>query len=70
MHHFADDNSPSAFESNIKNLKINLESESKKAISWFQTNKMIVNLRKSQGIFIDKKNKIILQNTSVLIIKI
>ena len=70
VHHFADDNSPSAFESNIKNLKINLESESKKAISWFQTNKMIVNLRKSQGIFIDKKNKIILQNTSVLIIKI
>ena len=40
---FADDNSLSAFESNIKNLKLILESESKTAISWFQSNKMIVN---------------------------
>ena len=43
VHNFADDNSLSAFESNIKNLKIILETESKKAISWFQSNKMIVN---------------------------
>ena len=40
VHNFADDNSLSAFESNIKNLKIILESESKKAISWFQSNKI------------------------------
>ena len=33
VHNFADDNSLSAFESNIKNLKLILESESKKAIS-------------------------------------
>ena len=33
VHNLADDNSLSAFESNIKNLKLILESESKKAIS-------------------------------------
>ena len=33
VHNFADDNSLSAFESNIKNLKLILESETKKAIS-------------------------------------
>ena len=57
VHNFADDNSLSAFESNIKNLKIILESESKKAISWFQSNKMIVNPRKFQGIIIDNKKQ-------------
>ena len=41
VHNFADDNSLSAFESNIKNLKLILETESKKAISWFQSNKII-----------------------------
>ena len=57
MHNFADDNSLSAFESNIKNLKIILESESKKAISWFQSNKMIVNSGKFQGIIIHNKKQ-------------
>ena len=57
VHNFADDNSLSAFESNIKNLKIILESESKKAISWLQSNKMIVNPGKFQGIIIDKKKQ-------------
>ena len=57
MHNFADDNSLSAFESNIKNLKIILESESKKAISWFHSNKMIVNPKKFQGIIFDKKKQ-------------
>ena len=42
VHNFADDNSPSAFEPNIKNLKIILESESKNAISWFQSNKSLI----------------------------
>ena len=50
-----DDNSRRAFESNIKNLKLVLESESKTAISWFQSNKMIVNRGKFQSIIIDKK---------------
>ena len=54
MHNFADDDSLSAFESNIKNLKLILESESKTTISWFQSNKMIVNSGKFQGIIIDK----------------
>ena len=49
-------NSLSSFESSIKNLKIILESESKKAISWLQSNKMIVNPGKFQGIIIDEKN--------------
>ena len=54
MHNFADDDSLSAFESNIKNLKLILESETKTTISWFQSNKMIVNPGKFQSIIIDK----------------
>ena len=54
VHKFVDDNSLSSFESNIKNLKLILESESKTAISWFQSNKMIVNPGKFQGIISDK----------------
>ena len=38
-------------------MKIILESESKKAISWLQSNKMIVNPGKFQGIIIDKKKQ-------------
>ena len=57
VHNFADDNFLSAFESNIKNLKLILESESKTAISWFQSNEMIVNLGKFQGIIINKKKQ-------------
>ena len=56
VHNFADDNSLSAFESNIKNLRLILECESKKA-TWFQSNKMIVNPGKFQGIIIDKKKQ-------------
>ena len=71
VHNCADDNSLSAFESNIKNLKSILGSESKKAIAWFQANKMIAYPSKFQGIIIDqKRNKILLQNTSVSIRKI
>ena len=57
VHNFADDNSLIASQQNIKNLKFILESESKKAISWFQSNKMIVNPGKSQGININKKKE-------------
>ena len=57
VHNFADDNSLSRFESSIKNLKLILESESKAAISWFQSNKLIVNPWKFQGIIIDKKKQ-------------
>ena len=57
MHNFADDNSLSAFESNITNLKLILESESKAAISWFQSNEIIVNPEKFQCIMIDKKKQ-------------
>ena len=57
VHNFADDNPLSVFESNIKNLKTILESEIKKAISWFQSNKMIVNPGKFQGAIIDKKKQ-------------
>ena len=57
VHNLADDNSLSAFESNIKNLKLILESESKTAISWFQSNKMIVNPGKFQSIIFDKKKQ-------------
>ena len=57
VHSFADDNSLNAFESNIKNLKLILESESKAAISWFQSNEIIVNPEKFQCIMIDKKKQ-------------
>ena len=57
VHNLADDNSLCTFESNMKNLKLILESESKTAISWFQSNKMIVNPGKFQGIIIDKKKQ-------------
>ena len=57
VHDFADDNSLSTFESNIKNLKLILESESKTAISCFQSNKMIVNPGKFQGIIINIKKQ-------------
>ena len=57
MQNFADDNSLGSFESNIKNLKLILESESKTVISWFQSNKMILNPGKFQGIIIDKKKQ-------------
>ena len=57
VHNFADDNSLIASQQNIKNLKFILESECKKAISWFQSNKMIVNPGKSQGIIINKKKE-------------
>ena len=57
VQNFADDNSLRSFESNIKNLKLILESESKTVISWFQSNKMIVNPGKFQGIIIDKKKQ-------------
>ena len=57
VHNFADDNSVSVVESNIKNLKLILEYESKTATSWFQSNKMIVNPGKFQGIIIDKKKQ-------------
>ena len=57
VHEFADGNSLSAFESNIKNLKLILESESKTAVSWFQSNEIILNPGKFQGIIIDKKRQ-------------
>ena len=57
VHNFADDNSLSAFESNITNLKLIQESESKAAISWFQSNEIIVNPGKFQCIIIDKKKQ-------------
>ena len=57
MHNFADHNSVSLFESDIKNLKLILESQNKTAISWFQSNRIIVNPGKFQGIVIDKKKQ-------------
>ena len=54
VHDFADDNSLSAFTTNVKNLKSILESESKIIISRFQSNNMTGNLGKLQSIIIDK----------------
>ena len=70
VHNFADDSTSSAFESKIKNLKLILVPESKTAISWFQSNQMILNPGKLQALSSTKRNKIILQNTAVSIRKI
>ena len=43
VHNFADDNSLSAFTTNIKNVKSIFESEFKLIISWFQSNNMTGN---------------------------
>ena len=51
VHNFADDNSLSTFELNMKNLKLILESER------FQSNEIIVNPGKFQGIIIGKKKQ-------------
>ena len=58
----------------VKIRNSNQKSESKKAISWFQFNKMIVNpgnfkVLSSTVLSLTKRNKIILQNTSVSIRK-
>ena len=57
VYDFADDNSLSAFQSNIKSLKLILESESEKVFSWFQFNKIMFSPGKFQGIIIDKKKQ-------------
>ena len=57
VHNFADDNTLTTFAQNIGNLISILESESKIAIDWFETNKVIVNPGKFQSIIIDKKKQ-------------
>ena len=57
VHNIADDNTLTIFAQNVGTLISILESESKIAIDWFETNKMIVNLGKFQSILIDKKKQ-------------
>ena len=57
VHNFADDNTLTTFAQNVGTLISILESESKIAIDWFETNKMIVNPGKFQSIIIDKKKQ-------------
>ena len=64
-HNFAEDNTLTAFASNIQNLIHLLEFECRVAIKWFKDNKMIVNSGKFQEIILDKK-----KNNTQEIIKI
>ena len=57
VHNFADDNTLTTFAQNIGTVISILESESKIAIDWFETNKMILNPGKFQSIIIDKKKQ-------------
>ena len=57
VHNFTDDNTLTTFAQNVGTLISILESESKIAIVWFETNKMIVNPGKFQSIIIDKKKQ-------------
>ena len=43
VHNFADDNTLTTFAKNVETLISILESESKIAIDWFETNKTIIN---------------------------
>ena len=57
VHNFAEDNTLTTFAQNVGTLISILESDSKIAIAWFETNKMIVNPSKFQSIIIDKKKQ-------------
>ena len=57
VHNFAEDNTLTTFAQNVGTLMSILESDSKIAIAWFETNKMIVNPSKFQSIIIDKKKQ-------------
>ena len=57
VHNLADDNTLTTFAQNVGTLMSVLESESKIAIDWFVTNKMIVNPGKFQSIIIDKRKQ-------------
>ena len=57
VHNFADGNTLTTFAQNVRTLISILESESKIAIDWFETNKMIVNPGKFQSIIIDKRKQ-------------
>ena len=54
IHNFADDNTISSSAQNIANLRNTLELESDRAISWFESNSMIVNPDKFQLIMLSK----------------
>ena len=55
VHNYADDNTLSCFAETIPELVSYLESDSYVAISWFLSNKMIVNPDKFQALIIDKR---------------
>ena len=57
VHNFADGNTLTTFAQNVRTLISILESESKIAIDWVETNKMIVNPGKFQSIIIDKRKQ-------------
>ena len=57
VHNFAEDSTLTTFAQNVGTLMSILESDSKIAIAWFETNKMIVNPGKFQSIIIDKKKQ-------------
>ena len=55
MHHFADDNTLSAWRETVSKLINTLETEGDIAIDWFTKNEMIINLDKSQAIILVTK---------------
>ena len=55
LHNYADDNTLSAFATDIDDLIQILTDESQKTIDWLKLNQMIVNPKKFQAMFISKK---------------
>ena len=57
LNNFADDNTLDFHASSLSELKINLETDSQKAIDWFGRNHMIANPDKFKAIIIEKSGK-------------
>ena len=55
LYNFADDNTISALNSNLRDLIVQLEKDSEIAINWFKINEMLVNADKFQVIIINKQ---------------
>ena len=64
LHNYADDNTLSAFATDIHDLIEILTDESQKTIDW-----LIVNLKKFQAMFISKKKNALLRNLKLQINK-
>ena len=67
LHNYADDNTLSAFATDIDDLIEILTDESQETIDWLKLNQMIVNPKKFQAMFISKKKNALPRNLKLQI---